>query len=129
MKSIVIFSFLCVVSFLRNYTSGWHTLRKAIINIKIFAIDLQLLQTIKRMKRKLLALTFGLLISLSCSVGETKKQLFELKTELENTKAELNSCSFELTEIKNTAENRFIKYKKTLKVENFGNDYVLLKKI
>ncbi|MDG1715340.1 hypothetical protein [Lacinutrix sp.] len=51
------------------------------------------------MKRKLLALTFGLLTFLSCSDGETKKQLSELKTELEQTKAELNNCSAELTEI------------------------------
>lgn len=70
------------------------------------------------MKRKLLALTFGLLTFLSCSDGETQKQLSELKKELENTKAELNSCSSELTEIKNTAENRFIRAQKLLSEDN-----------
>lgn len=72
------------------------------------------------MKRKLLALTFGLLTFLSCSDGETKKQLSELKTELEQTKAELNNCSAELTEIKNTAENRFIRAKKLLTENNLN---------
>ena len=72
------------------------------------------------MKRKFLALTFGLLTFLSCSDGETKKQLSELKTELEQTKAELNNCSAELTEIKNTAENRFIRAKKLLNENNLN---------
>lgn len=72
------------------------------------------------MKRKLLALTLGLLTLFSCSDGETQKQLSELKTELEKTKAELNNCSAELTEIKNTAENRFIRAKKQLAENNLN---------
>ncbi|WP_272022153.1 hypothetical protein [Olleya namhaensis] len=66
------------------------------------------------MKRNLLVLTFGLFTLFSCSDGETKKQLSALKTELEQTKAELNNCATELTQIKNTAENRFIRAKKHL---------------
>lgn len=57
---------------------------------------------------------------LSCSDGETKKQLSELKAELEKTKTELNNCSTELTEIKNTAENRFIRAKKLLSENNLS---------
>jgi len=81
-------------------------------------MDLQLSQTVNRMKRNLLTLTLGILLFFGCSDGETKKQLSELKTELEQTKAELNSCSAELTEIKNTAENRFIRAKKLLSENN-----------
>lgn len=69
------------------------------------------------MKILILVFTFGLLTLFSCSDGETKKQLSVLKTELEKTKAELNNCSSELTAIKNTAENRFIRAKKLL-IEN-----------
>ncbi|WP_034058512.1 hypothetical protein [Lacinutrix jangbogonensis] len=72
------------------------------------------------MKRKLLALTFGILTIFGCSDGETKKQLSELKTELVQTKAELNNCSAELTEIKNTAENRFIRARKLLSKNNLS---------
>lgn len=72
------------------------------------------------MKRRLLVLTIGVLTLISCSDGETKKQLSELKTELEQTKAELNNCSAELTEIKNTAENRFIRAKKLLSDKNLN---------
>ncbi|MCT4697544.1 hypothetical protein [Tenacibaculum haliotis] len=72
------------------------------------------------MKIKLLVLTFGMLTFLSCSDGETKKQLSELKIELEKTKSELNTCSAELTEIKNTAENRFIRAKKLLSDKNLN---------
>jgi hypothetical protein len=43
----------------------------------------------------------------------------KLMTELENTKAELNSCLFELTKIKNTAENRFIKVQKDIESLKF----------
>lgn len=50
----------------------------------------------------------------SCADGETKKQLSDLNSELELTKAKLDSCSAELNEIKNTAENRFIRAKKLL---------------
>lgn len=56
----------------------------------------------------------------SCSDKEIKKQLTELKTELEKTKAELSNCSAELTEIKNTAENRFIRAKKLLSENNLA---------
>lgn len=70
------------------------------------------------MKRRLLTLTIGIITLISCSDGETKKQLSELKTELEQTKAELSNCSAELTEIKNTAENRFIRAKKLLSENN-----------
>jgi hypothetical protein len=72
------------------------------------------------MKRRLLALTIGIITLISCSDGETKKQLSELKTELEQTKSELNNCSAELTEIKNTAENRFIRAKKLLTDNNLN---------
>lgn len=72
------------------------------------------------MKRRLLAFTIGVLTLISCSDEETKKQLSELKTELEQTKAELNNCSAELTEIKNTAENRFIRAKKLLSDNNLN---------
>jgi len=70
------------------------------------------------MKRRLLALTIGIITLISCSDGETKKQLSELKTELEQAKTELSNCSAELTEIKNTAENRFIRAKKLLTDNN-----------
>jgi hypothetical protein len=70
------------------------------------------------MKIKLLVLTFGMLSFLGCSDGETQKKLSELSTELEQTKAELNNCSTELTEIKNTAENRFIRAQKLLSESN-----------
>jgi len=70
------------------------------------------------MKRRLLALTIGIITLISCSDGETKKQLSELKTELEQAKTELSNCSAELTEIKNTAENRFIRAKKLLTENN-----------
>ena len=72
------------------------------------------------MKRKLLVLTLGILTLFSCSNGETQKQLSELKTELEQTKIELNNCSAALTEIKNTAENRFIRAKKFLSDNNLN---------
>ncbi|QXP78855.1 MULTISPECIES: hypothetical protein [Winogradskyella] len=72
------------------------------------------------MKRILLALTIGIITLISCSDGETKKQLSELKTELEQTKTELSNCSAELTEIKNTAENRFIRAKKLLTDNNLN---------
>lgn len=72
------------------------------------------------MKRRLLALTIGIITLISCSDGESKKQLSELKTELEQTKSELNNCSAELTEIKNTAENRFIRAKKLLTDNNLN---------
>lgn len=72
------------------------------------------------MKIKLLVLTFGLLALIGCSGEETKKQLSELKTELEQTKTELNRCSAELTEIKNTAENRFIRARKLLSENNLN---------
>jgi len=70
------------------------------------------------MKRRLLALTIGIITLISCSDGETKKQLSELKTELEQAKTELSNCSAELTEIKNTAENRFIRARKLLTENN-----------
>ncbi len=70
------------------------------------------------MKTKLLVLTFGIFTFLGCSDGETKKQLSELKTELEQTKSELNNCATELTEIKNTTENRFIRAQKLLAENN-----------
>ncbi|MDA0357362.1 MAG: hypothetical protein O2796_06800 [Bacteroidetes bacterium] len=73
------------------------------------------------MKRKLLLLTFGTLTLISCSDAETKKQLSELKIELEQAKAELNNCSADLTEIKNTAENRFIRAKKLLSENNLNS--------
>ena len=57
---------------------------------------------------------------LSCSDGETKKQLSELKTELEKTKTELNNCTAELTELKNTAENRFVRAKKLFSENNLN---------
>lgn len=57
---------------------------------------------------------------LSCSDGETQKQLSELKAELEQTKTELNNCSSELTDLKNTAENRFIRAKKLLSENNLN---------
>lgn len=66
------------------------------------------------MKIKLLLLTIGVLTFSGCTDGKTKKQLSELKTELEKTKSELNNCSTELTELRNTAENRFIRAKKLL---------------
>ncbi|CAM1357627.1 hypothetical protein [Tenacibaculum halocynthiae] len=66
------------------------------------------------MKLKLFVLIFGVVAILGCSDGETKKQLVELKIELEETKTELNVCSAELAEIKNTAQNRFIRAKKYL---------------
>lgn len=72
------------------------------------------------MKIKLFALTLSIVTLISCSDGETKKQLSELKTELEKTKSELNNCSAELTEIKNTAENRFIRAKKLLSENNLN---------
>ncbi len=70
------------------------------------------------MKFKLTIFSILILSILSCSDGETKKQLSELKAELEKTKTELNNCSAELTEIKNTAENRFIRAKKFLSENN-----------
>ena len=70
------------------------------------------------MKFKLTIFSILILSILSCSDGETKKQLSELKAELEKTKTELNNCSAELTEIKNTAENRFIRAKKLLSENN-----------
>jgi len=57
---------------------------------------------------------------LSCSDGETQKQLSELKAELEQTKTELNNCSSELTNLKNTAENRFVRAKKLLSENNLN---------
>ena len=61
-----------------------------------------------------------MLTVLSCSDGETQKQLSELKAELEQTKTELNNCSSELTALKNTAENRFIRAKKLLSENNMN---------
>lgn len=54
----------------------------------------------------------------SCSNDEANKQLSDLKTVLEKTKRELNDCSAELAELKNTAENRFIRAKKLLAENN-----------
>ncbi|RXP46852.1 hypothetical protein EC396_13300 [Lutibacter sp. HS1-25] len=70
------------------------------------------------MKIKLLVITLGISTFIGCSNEEIKKQLSELKIELEQTKAELNNCSVELTEIKNTAENRFIRAQKSLSENN-----------
>lgn len=70
------------------------------------------------MKFKLLVLAIGILFFLRCSDSEIKKQLSDLKRELEQTKSELNNCSDELTEIKNTAENRFIRAQKLLIEKN-----------
>jgi hypothetical protein len=72
------------------------------------------------MKRKLLVFTLGILTLFSCSDGEIQKQLSELKNELKQTKVELNNCSAELTEIKNTTENRFIRAKKLLFNKNLN---------
>ncbi|PIB30218.1 hypothetical protein BFP78_14295 [Gaetbulibacter sp. 5U11] len=73
------------------------------------------------MKLKLIIYSTLILTAFNCSNAETKKQLSELKTELEQTKAELNSCAAELTEIKNTAENRFIRAKKSLSENNLNS--------
>lgn len=72
------------------------------------------------MKIKSIVCAFLLLSVLSCNDGETKKQLSELKAELEKTKSELNNCSSELTDLKNTAENRFIRAKKLLSENNLN---------
>lgn len=72
------------------------------------------------MKIKPIIYSILILTALSCSDGETKKQLSELKTELEKTKTELTNCSAELTELKNTAENRFIRAKKLLSENNLN---------
>lgn len=72
------------------------------------------------MKTKLALLFLGFITLLGCSDGETKKQLSELKIELEKTKLELKNCNSELTEIKNTAENRFIRAKKLLSESNLS---------
>ena len=73
------------------------------------------------MKLKPIIYSILTITALSCSNGETEKQLSELKIELQKTKAELSNCSTkldnskaELTEIKNTAENRFIRAKKLI---------------
>ena len=67
------------------------------------------------MKIKLTITAILLLTIISCSNNETeKKEISELKIELESAKTELANCSSELTEIKNTAENRFIRAKKLL---------------
>lgn len=75
-------------------------------------------QKIEKMKIKLLILTFGIFTLFGCSNGEVKKELSKLKLELENTKSELNICSSELTKIKNTAENRFIRARKFISENN-----------
>ncbi|WP_338731402.1 hypothetical protein [Mangrovimonas cancribranchiae] len=72
------------------------------------------------MKIKPIIYSILILSVLSCSDGETKKQLSELKTELEKTKTELNNCTAELTELKNTAENRFVRAKKLLSENNLN---------
>ena len=70
------------------------------------------------MKKKLLALTTIIITLFGCSDGETEEQLSKLKAELELTKIELKNCSDELSEIKNTAENRFIRARKFLSENN-----------
>jgi len=72
------------------------------------------------MKTRLTVLILGVFTLFGCTNGETKKQLSQLKIELEKTKAELNSCTAELTQIKNTAENRFIRAKKLLSENNLS---------
>jgi len=72
------------------------------------------------MKIKPIIYSILILSVLSCSDGETKKQLSELKTELEKTKTELNNCTAELTELKNTAENRFVRAKKLFSENNLN---------
>ncbi|WP_339655102.1 hypothetical protein [uncultured Maribacter sp.] len=72
------------------------------------------------MKVKPIIYSILILTALSCSDGETKKQLSELRTELEKTKTELTNCSAELNELKNTAENRFIRAKKLLSENNLN---------
>jgi len=58
----------------------------------------------------------SLIILVGCSNREV--QLSELKTELEKTKIELLNCSTELTELKNTSENRLIQAKRFLAEED-----------
>lgn len=59
-------------------------------------------------------------VLISCSDEETQRQLSELKIELDQTKVELNNCSSELTKLKNTAENRFVRAKKLLSENNLN---------
>lgn len=73
------------------------------------------------MKIKLIIYSLLIMSFISCSDGESKKQLSDLKTELKKTKVELSNCSAELTEIKNTAENRFIRAKKLLSEKNLNS--------
>lgn len=65
---------------------------------------------------KLKSITYSILTfsMLGCSNADLKKQLSDLQSELEKAKIELNNCSAELTEIKNTPENRFIRAKNLL---------------
>src|SRR5690606_14687489 len=66
------------------------------------------------MKLKPIAYSILTLSIFGCSDADLKKQLFNLQTELEKIKIELENCSAELTEIKNTPENRFIRAKNLL---------------
>jgi len=51
---------------------------------------------------------------MGCSEGESKKQIADLKLDLNQTKFELEKCSEELSAIRNTAENRFVRARKLL---------------
>ena len=81
------------------------------------------------MIRNKLAITLGIFTLLGCSNLETKKQLSELKTELETIKVELKNCSTDLTEIKNTAENRFFRAKRLLSEQNLKGAKVAFEEI
>lgn len=69
------------------------------------------------MKRKFIIILLVTTL-FSCSDGNLKKEVSDLKLELEKTKEELKICSSDLTEIKNTAENRFIRANKYLSENN-----------
>src|SRR5690606_3238134 len=72
------------------------------------------------MKIKPIIYSILILSVLSCSDEKTKKQLSELKTELEKTKTAFNNCTAELTELQHPAENRFVRAKKLLSENNLN---------
>ena len=77
--------------------------------------------------KKITLVTIGILLILgSCGVPQDeyeklKSELNETKEKLSNCSDELKVCSNELTEIKNTAENRFIRAKKLLANSNLND--------
>lgn len=73
--------------------------------------------------KNLIAIPLILLTFFSCSDNDTKNQLLELESKLEQAKMELSKCSNELFELKNTPENRLIRANKFVS-ENKLNDAI-----